>query len=254
MTLPSDTSFWVIAGLVVFLSGVSKGGLAAGFTSLSIPFMSIYVSPVIAATLILPLLCMIDAGVILRYYKQVDWPLVQRLIPGSIVGIVVGSLVFEMVPPYAIKIIVALIAFWFCSLHYLGRYISGPEIKTNAAIFFAALSGFTSSIAHSGGPPIRAYLLSQNLEKSTFIATFGLTFAIINYLKLISYTALGLFNRDILLASLSLLPLVPIGLFVGFWIHTRVSQSYFTKISYFFLLIAAARLMYDGVSTFVSTI
>ena len=253
MTLPTDPTFWIIAGLVVFLSGVSKGGLAAGFTSLSVPFMTVYVSPIIAATLILPVLCVIDAGVILRYYKLVSWPLVRRMVPGALLGILCGSLVFEMVPPYALKIIVSMIAMWFCALYYFKNYLPTPKIGKNAAIYFAAMSGFTSFIAHSGGPPTRAYLLSQNLDKSTFIATFGLFFAMVNYLKLASYTALGLFNPQILFASMCLLPLVPIGLFVGFWIHTRVSQSLFTKISYFFLLIAASKLLHDGVSTFIST-
>lgn len=230
------------------MSGLSKGGLAAGLTSLSVPFLTFFVSPVVAATLLLPLLCAIDVGVIIRYWKVVSWQLVYRLIPGALIGIICGSLVFEYVPQDLVKVIVATIALWFCGLYYLKDYLPTREVgfKTWLVILFGAISGFTSFISHSGGPPTRAYLLSQNLDKSTYVGTFGVFFGLVNYIKLFTYAAIGQFDKTMLMASLSLAPMVPIGLLLGFWIHTRISQQLFTKISYLLLLIAALKLLYDG--------
>ena len=68
----------------------------------------------------------------------------------------------------------------------------------------------------------------------------------INYVKLIPYTWLGLFNGDNLLTSLVLLPGAVIGFLAGIWLHNNVSEVLFYRVCYLFLLSVGIKLVLDG--------
>ena len=79
------------------------------------------------------------------------------------------------------------------------------------AIAAGAAGGFTSFIAHAGGPPISIYLLRRPLDRTDFVATTVLLFAAINYVKLLPYGWLGQLSAENLATSLVLAPLAPVG-------------------------------------------
>ena len=85
-------------------------------------------------------------------------------------------------------------------------------------------------MAHIGGPPIAIYLLMQNLTPRTFVATNALFFAIINWLKVPSYAYAGLFDSDQLLRIVWLLPLIPVGVWIGKWASTRINKVAFERL------------------------
>ena len=100
--------------------------------------------------------------------------------------------------------------------------------------FFGAIAGLTSFAAHAGGPPITMYLVPQKLERGIYQATTVIVFVAINYMKLIPYWWLGQFTTENLTTSLILLPLAPVGIWLGVWLHRRVSDTMF----YRFVLLA----------------
>ena len=51
---------WLVISFAVYLTGVSKGGFAGGFGTLSVPLMALVISPTHAAGLLLPLLLVMD--------------------------------------------------------------------------------------------------------------------------------------------------------------------------------------------------
>ena len=59
--------------------------------------------------------------------------------------------------------------------------------------FWGVLTGITTFITHSGGPPTQAFLLPQQLPRLVFAGTIAIVFAISNLAKLPGYYALGLF-------------------------------------------------------------
>jgi uncharacterized membrane protein YfcA len=71
-------------------------------------------------------------------------------------------------------------------------------------------------------------------------------FLIVNYLKLIPYYLVGQLSFGNLAAALLFSPLAPLGVWIGVWIHNRVSQSSFLNASYALLLITGAKLIYDA--------
>ena len=100
------------------------------------------------------------------------------------------------------------------------------------------VSGFTSFMAHAGGPPLNVYLLPQGLEKRLFAGTAEVFFMFVNWMKLVPYALLGQFHTGNLTTLLA-----PAGIWLGVWLQSRVSDRVF----YGLLLVTGLKLGYDGV-------
>jgi hypothetical protein len=112
---------------------------------------------------------------------------------------------------------------------------------------WSAASGRTSFIANAGGPPISVYLLPQRLDKTVFAATTVYYFAIVDWLKVGPFWLLGQFSAQNLATALVLMPLAPVGMVLGRWLHHRVSDALFYRIVDVMLVAAGSRFLWDGV-------
>ena len=88
-------TFYLVAALIVFLTGISKAGFGAGVEMMAVPVMALFISPVAAAGIMLPILLSIDAANLWRY--RADWQrsMVFVLLPAAVVGITIGTLTFQ---------------------------------------------------------------------------------------------------------------------------------------------------------------
>ena len=109
-----------------------------------------------------------------------------------------------------------------------------------------APSGFTSFTIHAGGLPLSFYLLPMKLDRRIYVSTLAIVFLALNLFKTIPYAYFGQINFDNLLTSFLLLPLAPIGVYVGAYLTERVSQEIFYSITHFCLILTGSKLIYDG--------
>jgi len=117
-----------------------------------------------------------------------------------------------------------------------------------AGTLWGTVSGFTSTLAHAGGPPFAIYMLPQPLDRGTLVATSALFFMIVNYTKIVPYALIGQLNVGNLAASLLFSPLAPLGIWLGVWLNRRISDSVFFNVSYVLLFATGAKLVYDAVA------
>ena len=246
----SDPFFYAVAVPAVLLFGIAKGGFGGGLGVASVPLMSLVMSPVQAAGILLPILCFMDLISLWAYRGKWVWPELRALVPASLVGIGLGTLSFGLLSANAVKLIVGLVALLFIGHYWFNRQRRGspvqPPVSQDFGILGGAGAGFTSFIAHAGGPPVNMYLLRRPLNRTEFVATTAVFFAVVNYVKLVPYGWLGQLSVDNLSASLILAPLAPIGVGLGVWLHKRVSDRVFFRFVYFMLFIVALKLISDG--------
>lgn len=251
MTLPLGFSpgLFALTVLCIFMVGVSKSGFAAGFTSVTVAVLANFTSPALVLGLMLPLMMVIDTTNIWNYRRHFTRNRAMMFIPAAALGVGIGALTFGAISIDWIKISVGLIALWFSALHYLGRYLPrlGRKLPVWSGAIFAAMSGFTSHMAHAGAPPLRAFLLNQKYDKSELVGTFALVFTVVNWLKLPPYMLQGMITTETLLMSALLLPVIPFGIWAGLRLHSIVSQKLFMQIAYALLLLSGLRLLYDGI-------
>ena len=162
MTFPliTDPYFYAVTIPAVLLLGVSKSGFGAGFGSLAVPMMALAVSVPQAAAILMPVLLLMDILGMAAFRKDFDMPLLKFLIPCGLVGIVIGALLFKLLDAQAVAGIVGVFTLLFLAQRLLfpPKADSAPPPRWLGAIL-TATSGFTSFIAHAGGPPISAYVI-----------------------------------------------------------------------------------------------
>ena len=245
----TDTLFWLAAVPGVLLFGISKGGFAGGFGIVTVPLMALAVPPAQAAAIMLPILLCMDVGAVWAYRRHWSRELIRVLLPAGLLGTAVGTLAFRQLSSDGVRLLLGVIAIGFVGYRSLRREsaaLPAPPSTIKGA-FWATLSGFTSFIAHSGGPPISVYLLPLRLAPSVLVGTVAVMFAALNWSKVLPYAWLGLFSTQNLLTSLALVPVGLAGVGLGVWLHRRVDTTLFYRIVYAFLLLTGVKLLYDGI-------
>jgi uncharacterized protein len=107
-------------------------------------------------------------------------------------------------------------------------------------------SGFTSFIAHAGGPPINAYMLPLKLKPVVYTATMAFFFFVINLSKWIPYAWLGLLDMRNLATSIVLLPLAPVGVWFGVKIARKIDPALFYRLVYIGMFLTGTKLVWDA--------
>ena len=242
-----DIYFYLTATIGVILFGISKGGFAGPIAILSIPLMSLTMSPQTAAGILLPILILMDFVALYIYWQKWDLKNIKIIIPISIIGIIIGTFTFSFVSDDGIRIIIGVIAILFIFLSFIQKNSFLIKPTKNKGFFWSLIAGYTSFLIHAGGTPINFFLLPQKLNKTIYMGTMTLVFLIINLIKLIPYYYLGQLDLSNLKASLILSPLAPISILIGYYLHKKVSENIFYNFIYLFLGIGGIKLIYDGI-------
>ncbi|MEM1174317.1 MAG: sulfite exporter TauE/SafE family protein [Pseudomonadota bacterium] len=248
--LITDPWFYAVAIPAVYIFGVSKGGFGGGLGVLAVPLMSLAVSPIQAAAILLPILCFMDAISVRVFWKRWSVAELYVVLPAAVVGVVIGTLAFSFLSEALIRLIVGLVAVSFTLYHYaselLGKaHVTWPRWTGRIA---GTIAGFTSFVAHAGGPPVDMYLLRRPLDKTAFVGTTVLFFLVVNYVKLVPYAWLGQFDATNLATSVTLFPIAAAGVLSGYWAHHRVSDRVFFGVVYLLLLVVGIKLIADGLA------
>lgn len=233
MTLPSDPIFYIVAGLAVVLVGIAKGGFA-GLGAAAMPILVLVMDPAPAAAMLLPILIVQDVVGVWAFRHSFDAPTLKLMVPGALVGVFLGWLFATIVPVDAVRGLVGAIAVAFGS--YRLAMDRGLRLRARAAlpqwlgVFWGGVSGFTSQVAHAGGPPFQIWALSRNLPHTAFIGTSSIFFAILNWMKVPAYGALGQFTLDNMRLTLVFMPLAIASTMAGVWLVRRISAQRFNTI------------------------
>jgi uncharacterized membrane protein YfcA len=110
------------------------------------------------------------------------------------------------------------------------------------------VGGYTSFVAHAGSPPFQVYMLPQKLDKTIYVGTSVMFFFAVNWLKLPAYAWLGQLAPGNLMTSAVLLPLAPVGVLLGLWLHNIIPEKPFYRVIYAMIFVVGLKLLWDGVS------
>jgi uncharacterized protein len=245
----TDPAFYAAAIPAVFLVGLSKGGFGGPMSLVGVPILSLVISPVQAAAIMLPILIVSDGFALWGWRGQASWPTLKRLMPGGLIGLGVGWMLAAKTTPDAVKLLVGVISVLFV-LRMATQRLTGQTAlageNTVSATIWGAFAGFTSFVAHAGGPPYQVYALRLGHSPAVYAATSTIFFAATNVLKLIPYFMLGQFDASNLTTSAVLTPLAIGATMAGIWLTKRISPKIFYPMMYVIVALIGAKLVYDG--------
>lgn len=244
-----DPIFWAVAVFSVLITGISKGGFG-GLALLAVPLMALVISPVQAAGIMLPILIIMDWVGVWTYRKHWDRTLLLLTLPGAMLGIVAGGFLAGYVDDQVVRIVVGVIAVLFPIYAVFKPRGGDAFIKNNRplGVISGTVAGFTSFVAHAGGPPYQAYAIPQGLDKRIYAGTAVMFFCVLNFVKVVPYAMLGQFDQTNLTTSLILIPIAPFGVLFGAWLVKRIDQTLFYRILYGLIFSVGLKLLWDGLT------
>lgn len=251
MTLLADPLTLLAVAAAVILLGLAKGGLS-GVGALATPLVALVLPPTIAAALLLPILIVQDVVSVWSFRKTWDGWVIAWMLPGAAAGIAAGYAYAERVDEAKLMAALGAITLAF-GLYRLwvergGRVVAASTSPGWVGSLFGVATGFTSQIAHAGGPPFQMWVTPRRLPHLVFVGTSSILFAAINWMKVPAYIALGAFPHDVLVAAVLLMPLA-IGstLLTVRWLK-RIDGARFYAIIYLLMVLLGARLVWDGLA------
>ena len=246
--------FWVFTAAAVVVQGISKSGFAGGAGIVSLPLMMLVMPAEKVVATLLPLLILLDMNAIYHHRHNRIWKHILAIYVPAVVGILAGAAAWwwagrEGIEQYEspIRRFVGVIAILFglyilakeASMRWVEEHRTGVKTAWAAGLF----AGFSSTIAHAAGPVVSLFMYSKGMGKSLFVGTVAWTFTLINLTKLPFYLGLGLIDFSVLRFDAVLIPLIPIGSFLGHWMHHRVSEKIFTRVILVLTLAAGVQLV-----------
>ncbi|KGB54823.1 putative permease [Sphingopyxis sp. LC81] len=251
MSLLADPLTLLVLALAVILLGLAKGGLS-GVGALATPLVALVLPPTIAAALLLPILIVQDVVSVWSFRKTWDGWIIGWMLPGAAVGIAAGYAYAERVDEAKLMAALGAITLAF-GLYRLwvergGRVVAASTSPGWVGSLFGVATGFTSQIAHAGGPPFQMWVTPRRLPHLVFVGTSSILFAAINWMKVPAYIALGAFPHDVLVAAVLLMPLAIVSTLLTVRWLKRIDGARFYVLIYLLMVLLGAKLVWDGLA------
>ena len=249
-----DPAFFLAAFLSVTLVGLAKGGFS-GLGALGTPILALAISPVAAAAILLPILLVQDVVSVWSFRKTWDGWIVGWMLPGAVVGVALGWGFAEALPVEAILAVLGAITLvfgiWRLWAERGGRTVAASDSPGWVGTGFGVALGFTSQVAHAGGPPFQIWVTPRRLPHLHYVGTSSVMFAVVNWIKVPAYVALGEFTRENLLASAVLVPLAIASTVAGVRLVRRIDPARFYGLIYALMIGLGLKLLWDGLAPLI---
>jgi uncharacterized membrane protein YfcA len=241
--------FWSLALLAALLVGMGKGGLPV-VGMLGVPVLSLAISPVTAAGLLLPVYVLSDMFGLYAYRHDFNRRVLAILVVGVTIGVGIGWATASITPEWLVTTLVGVVGAVFAANLLLRRGSETParEAEIGRGLFWGTATGFTSFVSHSGGPPFQIYVQPLKLSKVVFAGTNTILFTYLNAIKLVPYWALGQFSTANLKVAVMLMPVAAVAVFGGVRLVKMIPEQAFFKVITWALLVVSLRLIWTGIA------
>ena len=255
MMASAPVFFWALALTAVIAVAISKSGFGGALGSLSVPILLFVLPPKAALGVMLPLFLLVDVWVVYVWRRMLDRRILLIMCLFGLLGQLVGWLLFDYLSDALLTGLIGGVAV-ITALNYLRRRIwPGRRTTTEIAaivtrriwqrsFLWCGLSGVSSFVSLSGGIPAQVFLLPHGLARQAFVGTLCVYFFVINLAKIPFYFEVGMFSQQTMVVSALLIPVIPVGVFIGRWLNARMSDRIFYDISHVILLVMGAKLIY----------
>lgn len=247
-----------VAAVVLGISKTSIGGAAA----LSVVAFAIVLPARQSTGTILPLLIVGDVVGVALYRQHADWPMIGRLLPWVLVGLVAGAAFVAVADDTVLRRTIGVLLLVFLLGPVLSRRV-GRDLRRPpglsppgqvverapggrrpvTSVLAGAATGFCTMTANSAGPVMAMYLLLMRVPKMAFLGSNAWLFLIVNLTKVPFSGALGLVDRGSLMLDATLVPFVLVGCALGRAVIGRLRQRAFEQITVWLATVSAIVLL-----------
>lgn len=214
------------------LAGLVKGSIGFAFPLVAVPLLAIFVGPKTAVVLVAVPLVLTNA--MLLAVRPVDRATIRRFLPAMAVlapSTVLGAFLLVNLDARVLMVVMGLIASTYAGLS-LVRFEPAvpPHLEGRIGLVIGVVGGVLLGSTSISGPIFALFLSGLRLPKRVFVYGITLLFSVGNFVQVVSYLRLDLYQEGLLVASLLLVPAALLGQQLGFWIQDRLEQEAFRRV------------------------
>ena len=227
----------VFIGLAIFLFSAALQGLTGfGFSILAVPLITLFISPKTAVPILLIYSMIINIVVLYSARKAINLKKIRILLIAGIIAMPLGTHLLVIMNEDLLKIFIGSMILVFGILLLIGFRKQFANEKL-AMLPVGILSGLLGGSISISGPPIILFLSNQNVDKYTFRGNLAAYFFILNLFTIPVYYWNGLLTKEVWNYSLTFLPGLLIGVFVGNILSHKIKDDHFKKLTLILLII-----------------
>ena len=242
--------FWLMAVMAAVFVGLGKGGLPV-IAGLAVPSLSLFMSPILAAGLLLPVYIVSDIFALMAYRRDYDKAVLKLAFIGMTAGVVIGTLTAHLIIEWIITLLIGVMGTVYALKMLLEKSqrprLNSQKLNSPKGYFWTTIAGFTSFISHNGGPPWQIFALPLQLPKTVFVGTSVIIFSYVNFIKLFPYIWLGQINLESTYISLFLIIPAAAAVYLGVRAVKLIPEVLFFKLVTWALLLISIKLILDGI-------
>ncbi len=221
------TSFCAVLAILTFGSAV-QGVAGFGMGLLSVPLMLHFLPTTTVPPLALVVGTFLDAIFLWNLRRFVSWHLVLPVLLGSAFGVLPGIWLLKTVPVGPFKLGAGLLIAGSGALLLFG--FSCP-VKN---LFLRLIVGFIAGVFNGSlgvpGAPVAFFLTAGDVQKDVFRASISALFLALNIITLAVMAQQGVLTVPLLRTSMTALPAIFVGSFIGLRLAKFVPQQIFRRI------------------------
>ncbi|MDP0494812.1 MAG: sulfite exporter TauE/SafE family protein [Verrucomicrobiota bacterium JB024] len=242
---------WLLGIIGAFCMGLGKGGLP-GLGNIAIWFYATAFGAKPSVGILLPVLICGDMVATIAYRRHADFKQVWRLMPWSMVGVVIGTLLFGWIPAEIFAAVIGGLLLAMTGLHFFRQWLMRKHAEDHVdpvphkLWFFGSvgtLGGIATMLANAAGPIASFYFMAIKLPKLSFIGTTAWYFMLINVFKLPFQAAVNNLNLSSLKISLCFGAFAVAGGFIAPHIVKYIPQRAYNTVIWSLIIIASVSLI-----------
>jgi uncharacterized membrane protein YfcA len=239
------TGPWALGALIVAAASFVHGLAGFGIGLVSLAFLPLLMSPVIAVVLMTIYTIVFSLGMLLPLRGDVQWRPLALLVAGTVLGTPLGVGLLAALPPAVLTRMIGLTLLVIVLLEWLGVY---PRRLPGRGWPLAAglAAGIAGGAVGTPGPPVVLYTAAQAWSPRAVKATLQAFFLVNQAVILAGYWWAGLLTRDVWRAAAIFLVPAALGLVAGIALFTRVDQARFRRIVFAVLFASGVVLLVQG--------
>jgi len=196
--------FFLLLSILGFFAWFFSTVAAGGAASLLIPVITFLFGAHLVAPVISIAALVANPSRVFFFRRHIDWKVIRHLLPGSIIGAIIGAWSLMQFNTQLIQICLAL---FLISYVLQDRFAKVRlNIKMKLGWFFPL--GFSisslSGLIGATGPVHNPFMLSYGLKKERLIATKATNSFVMQLTKLFSYGVFGILSLDIIRYGIAL--------------------------------------------------
>lgn len=226
---------FILLCCIFLLAGLVQGvtGFGAGLVAIPLLCMVIDVKQAVPLCLLNGIMITCYLAYALRTY--LDHKKILPLIIGSLPGVALGALSFQLVNPSVLRMFIGLVLISYSSYALFARIkpLNPSSTWGYIAGFFA---GTITALLSTGGPPAIIYTTLTSWTKEEIKATLTGFFAVNSIVTTIAHVLTGATTSQTLLYFITTVPFVLTGTALGSMLSGKIPRKAYLRIVYVFLI------------------